>query len=100
MKDILAGVLLALNSIEDNYQVRDEGLVNFRMQKVELQKLIDAPDTAPATVVQTVVADGKLDAIAASVASLQDAVAKLISNTAPAPFAPAVPVPGASNPAL
>jgi hypothetical protein len=104
-KEIIAGVLSELDAIENNYQIRDEGLVRFRMQKVALQQLLDMPDTIPATTVQTVVADGKLDAIAASLAGLQDAVATVIHNTTPAPAAaapaaPAVPVPGAANPAL
>jgi hypothetical protein len=105
VKEQLALILAGFQSLVDNYQIRDEGIVTYRTQMVALQAIIDAPDAVTATVVQTVVADGKLDAITAALASLQDAVATVIHNTAPAwlapaTAAPAVPVPGAANPAL
>lgn len=44
MKKSLNGILQILQSLEDRYQIRTEGEIEFKQAKNELQRLIDIPE--------------------------------------------------------
>ena len=88
MKTALIAIMAGLQSLVDNYQIRDEGMVNFKLQQAALQAIIDTPDTVPATEVQTVVATGQLTEMRAILENIEAWTIKQ-GNTAPAAAAPA-----------
>lgn len=68
MNELLKSILDKLQSLEDNYQIRDPGMVNFRQAKNEVQALIDTPVPAPEKVIVTEIATGTVaDQVAAKI---------------------------------
>lgn len=84
-KNELAAILELLQSLEDNYQVRDAGEVNFKAAKTGLLQLIALPDIVPAPPappaepirVEVPVID---PALSAAIDSIGDIVADLMLN--------------------
>lgn len=81
-------------SLEDNYQIRDTGTVTYRTAMIGLQGVIDQPDDAATTVVQTIVADTELATLGIKVDGLgmnltqrmtqvEAAVISLVNKTIP-----------------
>lgn len=95
MKERLQAILDRLNDLEQNYQIRDPGMVTFREQKNELTDIIANIDTAPAAA--PVAADSQLAGLVARITNIETLLVQVATQTAPtvAPVAPPVPVPAA-----